>query len=665
MGMGVYFSWAFSNTVAAAAADCTLPTTPAFISKLGLYVLAYDNAAEANYNLSAKYEATVNRLVTATTNVPDSVVVILADLGADDDTHIIVATNGVATTLNCLPNSDRVLDTSILEYDVTDGQTLADFLVWGKTAFQPASATAFSYIGHGNPVTPYSEPPISEIVTVTAKTADSPHKTTTTVDALSPLPTRLDANPSFTDHHAPAAGELGLITPHALAVALAQATNNGADRFDVVDLLHCFAASIDELYEVAPYAGGLIGSPNYAFFDPTMPGVAFEQSLPEDIIAAYDNLHPATEHPHIIMSIEGDTVTDTVDAWANVSQELINEFDANAGLTANRLMDAYLNSVKYDTSVCDADVDWALEPPDALSDMKSFALELQAIYAGQNVTLTNALSDTVNSLEGSILTTVAQSGTPYFEEDNPDYWAFLGGESGVSLWTPFQPTQIDGTLYLPWQSLWYTDTRSYSLADNVEIGNPHPFRFITAAAQPTWANVLARFWQEQGIRPGVDVDTFFCTSELIPMKEETADLRTSLRASSTTIERGHKVTLTLALSNTHIATATQPILTFRPHTTTVSWLQLQTITPNQNCTTEAQVTRCQLPDMPTNTSQEVQVVYQTTAGYMSEPFQLLARVRASASTYEPNPVDNHQTTLINVLPTTSYQVYIPLILEPD
>jgi hypothetical protein len=295
--------------------------------------------------------------------------------------------------------------------------------------------------------------------------------------------------------------------------------------------------------------------------------------------------------------------------------------------------------------------------------MKSFATELQAAYAGQNITLTNALSDTINSLEGSILTTVAQSGTPYFEEDDPDYWAFLAGESGVSLWTPFQPTEIDSTLYLPWQSLWYTGTQSYSLADNVEIRNPHPFRFITAA-QPTWADVLARFWQEQGIRPGVDVDTFFCTSELIPTRAETTDLRVSLRVSNTTINRGDKVSMTLTLSNTHIATATHPILTFRPHITTVSWLQLQTIIPDQNCTTEAQVTRCELPDMLTNTSQEIQVVYRTTAGYMSETFELLAQVRASANTYEPNPADNHQTIPINVLPATSYPVYIPVILQP-
>lgn len=514
---GFYFSWLLTSSATAAPAGCTVPSTPPFISKLGFYVLAYDNPDEATYNLADKYQATVDRLVTATAVVPDSVVVILADLGAADDTHIVVATGGVATTINCLPNSDQELDANIKEYDVTDGETLANFLLWGQAAFSPYSSKVFSYIGHGNPVTPYSNPAIAELVTDTVSTVS---QSIQTVNALSPLPTRLDANPSFTDHHAPGEGELGLITPYALQVALSRATNNGAGNFSIVDLLHCFAASIDELYEVAPYTAGIVASPNYAFFDPTMPGISFELGTPEDIIAAYHNLHPPTEHPHIIMGIEADTIVSIVDAWNDVSQELMKEYNANPDQTTDKLLTAYRESVKYDTTVCDADGDWALEPPDALSDMLSFATELQTAYSGANPALNNALSSTIGDLEGSILSTASQNGVPYFDQEDPSQWQFLPGDSGVSLWTPFETTNISGTEYLPWQSLWYTSTLVYTITNNIQIGNPQPFRFIEDSATPIWADVVARFWVEQSMRPGVDVDTFFCTSELIALKDD-------------------------------------------------------------------------------------------------------------------------------------------------
>lgn len=396
-----------------------------------------------------------------------------------------------------------------------------------------------------------------------------------------------------------------------------------------------------------------------------MPGLAFEQGLLEDIINAYHSLHPPTEHPHIIMGIEGDTLIGAVDAWTAVSRELLTEFEDDAGLTSNRLMTAYLNSVKYDTSVCDADVDWALAPPDALSDMKSFALELGAVYAGQNVTLTTALSDTIDALEGTIVSTVAQSGAPYFEEDNPDYWSFLGGESGVSLWTPFQPTEIEGTPYLPWQTLWYTGTHSYFLEENVEIRNPHPFRFITPAAEVTWAAVLARFWAEGEIRPGVDVDTFFCTAELIPMRGETADLQVALRPSNSSITRGDSLTIAVTISNTRIASATDPVLLFQAHSDPLDWLQLQNTVPDRNCTTEAPVTRCQLPAMPPNTTQMLRLVYQTTTDGATSSPQLAMQAKIFAATFEPNPVDNQETLRIDVLPAPGLALYLPLVRWPD
>ena len=343
----------------------------------------------------------------------------------------------------------------------------------------------------------------------------------------------------------------------------------------------------------------------------------------------------------------------------------MNEFATNADLAVDRLTTAYLNSIKYDTTVCDADIDWALEPPDALSDMKSFAMELQTAYGSQNPALTTALAEVVTALEGSISTTMVQSGTPYFETDNPDHWTFLAGESGVSLFTPFQPTAINGDLYLPWQTLWYTGTLSYSLPNNVQINNPQPFAFINSAANFTWADVVSRFWVRGSLRPGVDVDTFFCTSELIPLKQETADLQTSLHVANTTITRGEKLTMTLTLSNTDIATATQPVLTFRPHSTPVSWLQLHSITPDLGCMTADQVSSCLLPDMLPGAVQEIQIVYQTSVSGLPGPSQLQAETQIAAKSYDPYPLDNQQTIAIQVESAAISLLYLPLIWRSD
>ncbi|MEM7802702.1 MAG: LamG-like jellyroll fold domain-containing protein, partial [Chloroflexota bacterium] len=93
-------------------------------------------------------------------------------------------------------------------------------------------------------------------------------------------------------------------------------------------------------------------------------------------------------------------------------------------------------------------------------------------------------------------------------------WTFLPGESGISLFTPFETTLVDDVRYLPWQSLWYTSTTEYKLSGQPFI-NKHPFDFISDTVDPTWADVVHRYWTLREMRPGVEVNTLFCTAELI------------------------------------------------------------------------------------------------------------------------------------------------------
>ena len=651
-----------------AAPNCSIPTVPTFPSKTGFYVLAYDNDEEASFNLGSQYNATVDRLVLATANVPDSLVVILADLGGEADTHMIVATNGTRTQLDCLPDPSGVLDPEIQELDTADGESIGDFLAWGINTFKPNGNIHFSYIGHGNPVSPHTVPPIYELIESGEATSTTAKTIQKSVDGLSPLPSRLGANPSFTDHHAPTKGKLSLITPYAIATALSRITNDGANPIDSVDLLHCFAASIDELHEIAPHTKGMVASPNYAFFDPEMPGVGFEQSTLNDVVLTYDSFHPPTGHPHIIMGIESDTIIDTVNQWNEVSAELMKEFVGDAQLTSDNLIKAYRDSVHYDTTVCEEERDWELGPPDALVDLKSFAIELQAYYGptspSPNPNLVTALMAVENNLEGSITNTAVQNGTPYFDQDSPQVWTFLAGESGVSLFTPLELTYINETPYLPWQTLWYTDTTSYQLPQDVQITNPNPFKFITSATDPTWADVLSEFWKFNEMQPGRDVGTFFCPTELVTMSDSASDLEAGIEVEKADeLKHGDTFSVTISMLNSDFAPASNPVLIFTPHDDPdpTPWLTLVETDQPRVCTETDQSVRCELGSIGEGVSIKIKLIYKL--GDEVPVSELSAKIKVFSDNFDPDPTNNQLSQLITIGPAEppDEMLFLPIV----
>lgn len=667
LGTAAALQLTFEPAAVHATQTCTPPpSTPALPSKTGFYVLAFDNGDKASFNLEAQYDATVNRLVLATGNVPNSLAIILADLGGPADTHIIIASSGVATNLDCLPNETGLLDPTIEEYDVADGETLGNFLVWGVNTFNPGSNMNFSFVGHGNPVTPHTIPSIYSIIE--GEEREGNQQRLTTQNQLSPLPSRLGANPSFTDHHAPNKGELSLITPHALATAFSRIGQGGNAPFVTIDLLHCFAASIDELYEVAPFGSEIIASPNYAFYDPTMPGIGFEQSGAEDIIAAYDVLHPATGHPHIIMGIEADTVLDSVEEMQKISAELLNELDAKPEETVENLLTAYMNSVHYDTTICEDDRDWELAPPDALVDLKSFAQQLRLLYltnpSTPNTELVTDLTNLVNALEGSILTTAVQNGPPYFDEEDPQTWEFVRGESGVSLFAPFMPTEIDGTPYLPWQTLWYTNTRFIQLPQNVTLSNPHPFSFIDidSSGNATWADVLAKYWALQQMRPGRDISTFFCPAEMVSMSTQAADLALDVELSREPLTAGEPFSVTLTVTNRNFAPAVNPEVLFMPHSEPVGWLTLTDIEPIDQCTEAEQEIRCGWKQIPVGGSNSVVLTYMLDA--LVPVSNLEGEVQLSSDNFDPENLNNRVDLAVQIeekMDDPPMEVFLPII----
>ena len=456
---------------------------------LAIYVLAYDNPPTSTKNLTLYYSTTIQGLEAASLNEPGKTAVILADLDQENDTHILIIHNGLVTPVVGLPDVNGYLTSTIGEYDMSDGSTLGGFLLWVQAHFL-AEKTIFSFIGHGAPLAPETD--LSAIFTDTLSMDDHPM-----------FPSHYGANADFTDYHSQS-----IISPYDLALALKIATNNGQMPIDVLDLVHCFALTIEQVHELAPYAETITGTPNYAYFDPTMIGAALTvitSTLPTPLLAdaivqTYDVTLPELMHPRILVALDSSAITAVKDAWDHTAYYLLQSYQQDPTDTQSKIANAYQNSDKYDTSFCE--VDWALAPPDALSDMSTFAEQL-ALEFGANSDIGTWATNTAQAVQAAVLSSYVRNGQPWFDDEPPIVnWEFMG--SGLALYTDFQMVGIGDENYLNWQAYWYTDT--------VRSDNPHPYTFLQGGYNGvTWADVFARYWQ------GTDVGSAVCTPSFPPV----------------------------------------------------------------------------------------------------------------------------------------------------
>lgn len=454
---------------------------------LAIYALALDNRPTSPGNLSSYYPPTIDAIIAATVNQPDKIAVILADRDQQGDTHILVIRDGqrVPISLNDLPNAN------VREYDMTNGQLLGEFIRWARDTY-PADKTYFSYIGHGLPLGPETD--VTKIFPQLDKSVQAANRN----DPFPILPVFKFSHPDITDFQ-----PLGLISPYQLAQALRIGTNGGNDPLTVLDLMHCFAASIEQLYEIsnpggAPFAEVMIGSPNYTYFAPellngALTAVNHQQTAAEmagSILDVYEriladadkvNADPDFTHPRLMVAVESSKIPPIKQAMDRMSSALLANFDA--GL----IKKAYENesSGKYDTSYC-APQDWALGPPDGLSDLAGFTSNLADQYPSVPAVRDAALSVAAQA-RAAILAKKSQGGKPWFAERAPKpEWTFADSLSGISLYTDFQGAEDNGITRLSWHAHWYTP-------ENAAGDNPHPYAFIQG--NQTWATVFQRFWQ--------------------------------------------------------------------------------------------------------------------------------------------------------------------------
>lgn len=496
-----------------------------------VYLLAFDNNPNSNADLSKTYTDTVNSIVNATTATKRAF--ILADLGEDGDTHILLAENQLLTPINGLPDETGQITAGLAEYNMADGATLGGFLIWAFNQY-PTSNKMVTYVGHGAPLAP--ETNIREALGLDGQqnlTDPNPDDM-----FLPPLPIYVDVNPDITDYT-----NQDLVTPHDLAQALQALQDAGIPPIDLLDLVHCFSSSIEELYEIAqvvgftgaPMATTIVASPNYTFFAPEMLGDGLDAWLvtmtPETavttLIQTYDQ-HLSfydfsdndfdIDHPRILVGIDTNSLPSVKEAWDNVAYHLLQDLPTHRPFIQQAYSSQTVN--KYDTTFCQPQ-DFALEEPDALVDMHRFARELSIQYPAVDPIHIWA-EETANRLQTAVIATTYRNGQPWFAEEPRPTWDFENA-LGISLYADLVGQDFPENEHptLSWHAHWYT-----SEIFTGTVSNEHPYAFVQGGILAdgvtwsateegiNWSDLFIAWWQDSQ----TDLPTAACLPSFPPLQ---------------------------------------------------------------------------------------------------------------------------------------------------
>lgn len=498
---------AFSQEIAITTLTGTVPS-----QLLAIYLLALDS------NLSHQQGSILQDLQSTLADATscNKVALVLADQQGDHNTQIIRIQGAITETIRGLPDATGTLNPALDEYNMADGAQLGTFIKWARAQYS-TTQTTLAYIGHGVPLAPTTD--VTRYISDTINANPTVHDAANLVNGIFPVPIRTDAHPDqLTDQQSKS-----LISPYALGEALRIGTDNGTKPLTVLDIVHCFAGTIEEFYEVTPYAQALIGSPNYTYSGAMMlrrallaiqPGQspqymatamldAYDQTLAE--ADRSDDQPDIVDHPRVLVALESSqlpAVKSSVDRLAGV---LLQALDGSGAETKRIISATHQISQKYDTTLCTLPgrpQDWQLSQEDGLSDLTDFASHLRDQFA-LSPTVALTITDVISQVNAAIIKTTKVSGTPWFA-DNPNLtWTFSNKASGIGIYSDFHGMSLDNGRYLGWQAHWYNKGK----ADNIE-DNPHPYAFLQGTY--SWSDVLQRFWQDDT----KGVQTIACTVQL-------------------------------------------------------------------------------------------------------------------------------------------------------
>ena len=385
----------------------------------------------ADNDLSPYVPFVVERIRRGTAANPNVQVVVLADRMGDDNTRLLEIANGVTTV------TDRVTQVwGKGELDTTDPAVLTWFLTDSRGRFA-ASKTVVSLMGHGVGMMP-------EFGWIVGETTDGEPIVQPGIPAL---PRGIEATPGDV---ADSGGYLSTID---FGKALAAATNNGADPFDVVFFDQCFQGNLDVLYEVRNYAKVLISSPNYAWLSApyhqyvtAMAPVASPEEIAQAIIRLYFQSLTSAQ-PNVIFWVRGADVATIANATSNLASALE---AAVAGGRRAAIYEASTDASYVDTTQCGPGL-FELGQPDELLGARSFArsLQQQGRFPQNDSYGVHAAAETlITALDAT--TSADRAATPTMAPD--EFWDY---RDSVTLVAPLRP---DAPPNVAWRaSIYNTD----------------------------------------------------------------------------------------------------------------------------------------------------------------------------------------------------------------
>ena len=500
---------------------------PKDIALVHTAALAFDNPQFAIGNLAPQIEETVDGLINGSKINTEIFSIALFDDYGDGDTQVFFIYSGTIiparSLFSGLPDSNGKLANQITEYDMGDGETLGGYLKWVRQVTHNHKLT-FSFYGHGGALMPDIEPRVEELIDSPSSNGSGPVTMPSWV-LIQPSwvliqPSWVLIQPSWvliqsssiaaeesltTDSH-PAS----IISVKDLATALKKGTENGEHPIEIVDLVHCFSLSIEEVYELAPFAKNIIGGANYHFFDSRMPGRAIAnidagtsaENIATTMMTTYDNVLPSEGYPRTLAVINGEAVADIKKYWDEVSVALLAAFERDHNGTRAKLQQAYLASTKYDSTSCDSEFD--LGAPDALVDFYEFSSQIEILF-GNDLAVSQSAKSTSAQIESAVISVINRSGVPWFATDLGDTWQFTG--KGLSIYADLVGLQDEAGRYaLSWQSAFYNRIPHEH--------NQSPFAFVASDnEQITWSDVIQKSWE------GYEVSAQGCAIPIPPDKD--------------------------------------------------------------------------------------------------------------------------------------------------
>ncbi len=220
--------------------------------------------------------------------------------------------------------------------------------------------------------------------------------------------------------------------------------------------------------------------------------------------------------------IDADQLNSLKTSWDSVSNAMYTNLlnPSQRAATRTALFNAYLQSKKYDLTYCEPS-DWALDAPDGLVDLRTFAHGLSQTFSTLNPQIANLAAQTRDRIRNSfgnpmvVVYRVADNDYPWFDP-TPTQWMFDGANpigidddaAGLSLYADLQGLPIAAATELSWHAHWYHD-------DPTQPDNPNPLAFLADITQRNgWDEVFQEYWRD------VDLQTALCTPSLPATRDQ-------------------------------------------------------------------------------------------------------------------------------------------------